>query len=125
MLTLRQGSFEIDQTLRLPLEWNLPLSGAVTQSFALPFSSGAQFGLFNINLGASGDIALEQQMLTKVGSYGRQLGRLCDAVEALIKKVENKNLTKEDTEALKAFQQMAAAIRHAKTSHDPKKYPAD
>jgi hypothetical protein len=108
----------MDRNLRLPLEWNLPLSGAVTQSFALPFSSafssGGQFGLFNINLGSSGDTALEQEMLVKVGSYGRQLGRICDAIEVLIKKVEGKNLTKDDETALRIFQQMAEAIRHTK-----------
>jgi hypothetical protein len=109
----------MDDNFRLPLEWNLPLSGAVTQSFALPFSAGGQFGLFNINLGSSGDTALEQQMLTKVGSYGRQLGRLCDAVEVLLKKAENKNLTPDDERALETFHQMTESIRHTKTSHAP------
>jgi hypothetical protein len=103
--------------VRLPLEWNFPLSGNVTQSFGLPFSNGATFGLFNINMGSSGDAGLEQEMLAKVGSYGRQLGRICDAVEVLIKKVENRNLTKEDEQALRVFGEMAAAIRHTKTSH--------
>jgi hypothetical protein len=78
----------MSETVRLPLQYNFPLSGNVTQSFGLPFANGATFGLFNINLGSSGDAALEQDMLAKVGSYGRQLGRVCDAIEVLIKKTE-------------------------------------
>ncbi len=105
----------MSETVRLPLAWNFPLSGNVTQSFGLPFSSGATFGLFNINMGSSTDAGQEQEILAKVGSYGRQLGRICDAVEALIKKVEKGNLTPDDEKALKDFGEMAAAIKHAKT----------
>ncbi len=108
----------MSENVRLPLEWNFPLSGNVTQSFGLPFSNGATFSLFNINMGSSGDAALEQEMLTKVGSYGRQLGRICDAIEVLIKKIENRNLTPADETALKTFSEMAAAIRHTKAGRN-------
>ena len=42
---------------------------------------GGQFGLININLGKSTDPVLEQQILDDVGSYGRQLGQMGDALE--------------------------------------------
>ena len=47
-----------------------------------------QMGLFNINLGQSGDPALEQRILEEVGSYGRQLGRMGDALKVLLAHVD-------------------------------------
>jgi hypothetical protein len=44
-------------------------------------SQGGQFGLVNINLGKSADPDLEQRILDDVGSYGRQLGRIGEALE--------------------------------------------
>ena len=49
---------------------------------------GAQFGLFNIDLGQSRDPALERTILDEVGSYGRQLGRIGDALEVILKHVD-------------------------------------
>ncbi len=46
-------------------------------------SSGDQFGLININLG-HGNEATERDILHKVGSYGKQLGHLADALEVVI-----------------------------------------
>ena len=46
-------------------------------------SSGDQIGLFNISLG-HGDEDLERKILAQVGSYGRQLGHLADALDVVI-----------------------------------------
>ncbi len=56
--------------------FRLPLSGDVTQTMN-PWNwfvnlFGNQFGLINIDLGKSSDPQLEEQILSDVGSYGRQ-----------------------------------------------------
>jgi hypothetical protein len=49
---------------------------------------GNQFGV-NINLGKSTEPAVERLILDEVGSYGRQLGRIGDALLVLMKKVRD------------------------------------
>jgi hypothetical protein len=61
---------------------------------------GAQFGLFNIDLGQSRDPALERTILDEVGSYGRQLGRIGDALEVILKHVDLGALSKPESEAI-------------------------
>ena len=57
--------------------FKLPLSGDVVQSIN-PFTAwmspvGSQFGLININLGQSSEPKVEEEVLSDVGTYGRQL----------------------------------------------------
>lgn len=86
---------------------NLPLSGDVSQVID-PWTwcmrvFGSQLGLVNINLGKSSDPELEQEILDDVGSYGRQLGQLADAVRVLLSHMSHANFTKEDKVAVDAF----------------------
>lgn len=62
-----------------------PFSGAVNQVIraALLHNLG-QLGLINITTTAAGDAGLERRIVEQVASYGRQLGWLTDAVDALI-----------------------------------------
>lgn len=85
--------------------FRLPLSGDVTQTIN-PWTwmtqlVGNQFGI-NINLGKSSEPALERLILDEVGSYGRQLGRMSDAMRVLIKKARDPNLqfSEDDLKAL-------------------------
>ena len=82
-----------------------PFSGDVTQTIN-PWTwmsqfVGNQFGL-NINLGQSSAPELERLILDEVGSYGRQLGRIGDALLPLIKKARDPNyvLNEDDERAL-------------------------
>jgi hypothetical protein len=95
------------ETFKPQTVWNWPLSGAVTMPITMP-------GI-TVNLGGSGNPAQEQDMLDHVGSYGRQIGWLCDALDVLLKKVDKKPLTKKDEEALETFELMSSAIRFRKT----------
>src|SRR5271169_4554705 len=61
---------------------------------------GAQFGLFNIDLGQSRDPALERRILDEVGSYGRQLGRIGDALGVILNHLDLGALTKAESDAL-------------------------
>jgi len=104
-------------------EFRLPLSGDVTQAinpwFDMFKAFGSQFGLININLGRSPAPEIEQKVLEEVGSYGRQLGRMGDALNVLIEKLEPKlgDLTKEERLALDAFRVMQAEIDQIKSDH--------
>ena len=62
-----------------------------------------QVGLFNINLGASGDPGVEARILDEVGSYGRQLGRLGDALKVLLDHVDLEGLKPEERKAIDAL----------------------
>ena len=61
----------------------MPLSGDVVQSiksWTASFSPmGSQLGVINIKLGQSSAPDVEQEVLSDVGSYGRQIGRIGDA----------------------------------------------
>lgn len=85
----------------------LPLSGDVTQAIN-PLTwflkaSTAQFGFFNINIGKSADPQLEEQILDEVGSYGRQLGQLGDALGVLLNHVDLDGLTPKEQKMIWAF----------------------
>ncbi|MEJ8474962.1 hypothetical protein [Roseibium algae] len=104
-------------------EFKLPLSGDVTQSIN-PWSDmfnayGSQFGLININLGRSSSPQIEQDILREVGSYGRQIGRMGDALTVLIDKLEPKlgDLSKEERLALDVFRVMQVEIDGIKSHH--------
>jgi hypothetical protein len=89
---------------RMP-QFRLPFSGDVTQAINpwtwMSQMIGNQFGV-NINLGQSAEPALERLILDEVGSYGRQLGRIGDAMRVLITKVRDPahQFTPDDIKAL-------------------------
>lgn len=98
----------------------LPLSGDVLQSIN-PWSwylssVGGQFGLVNINLGKSSDPALERQILDEVGSYGRQLGRIGEALQVLLKHVDPAVLDDDEKKTLWAFESQMEEIRRLKAA---------
>ena len=77
-------------------DFRLPLSGDVSQAIN-PWSwffraVGSQIGLININLGKSRDPGLEQRILEDVGSYGRQIGRIGDALRVLLDHADLRHL---------------------------------
>ena len=63
--------------------------------------SFGQFGFININETNSGDPAVEQQVVTQVASYGRQLGWISEALEIIIRHPGLKGLTAADKAKLK------------------------
>ena len=63
------------------------LSGDVTQTF-------------NINLGTSSDPAIEKQVLSDHASYGKQLGRIGEALIVLLKRVDLTDMTQDEEKAI-------------------------
>jgi hypothetical protein len=97
----------------------LPLSGDVMQTIN-PWnwffkSTGGQFGLVNINLGRSADPALEEEILNEVGSYGRQLGRIGDALSVLVKHIRPDDLSDDDKKKIWALESQLADIERVKS----------
>lgn len=93
-----------------------PLSGDVTQAIdtSLVRGIGDQLGFVNINTAGAGDPALEHRIVEEVASYGRQLGRLLDAVDVLVRRDSRGKLTPDDQRALDQLQTMRAEIDAAK-----------
>jgi hypothetical protein len=95
-----------------------PLSGDVMQSIN-PFSwfirSMGQLGLININLGRTPAPEIEERILDDVGSYGRQIGRISDALEVLIDRLDTKDLDEAQREAVILFKAQLAEVRKVKT----------
>lgn len=98
--------------------FNYPWSGDVTQAIN-PWelwirSISSQMGFINIRNVNSGDAAIEQEVVETVASYGRQLGRINDALATLIDKPNLDNLTDKERAAIADFRDMVAAIEVVK-----------
>jgi hypothetical protein len=99
-------------------DFKLPLSGDVMQAIN-PWnwffkSEGGQFGIVNINLGKSANPELEQRILDDVGSYGRQIGRLGEAMEVLLNHVKLERLSTEERGVLEDVRLQLAQVKRLK-----------
>jgi hypothetical protein len=105
--------------------FRLPLSGNVNQTinpWTWMFSSvGSQFGLINIDLGKSSDPELEGRILEDVGSYGRQIGQLGDAIKVLLDHANLKNLKPEEQRAVDAVRSQLTQIDDLKRKRQEEK----
>lgn len=84
-----------------------------------PILPNWSFNMFNVNLGASSNAAVEQEALDKVGSYGRQIGHLAEALELIVERLkllESKELSPQEKDVLKVFLGDVSAIRQIKAS---------
>jgi hypothetical protein len=80
------------------------------------YMQGAQVGLVNIDLGQTAHPEAERKILDEVGSYGRQLGRIGDALEVLLDHVKLDDLTQPEKDALALLRGQLVAVRQAKQS---------
>jgi len=78
------------------------------------YQQGAQFGFVNIDLGQTPQPEVEQAVLEKVGSYGRQLGRIGDALEVLLDHIKLRGLDEREQDALTVLRGQLAEIRQVK-----------
>jgi hypothetical protein len=100
----------IHQERRMPDEdVQLPLSGNITQSI-FPLT---------INVGRSGDQSIEKDALS-IASYGRQLGRIGDALIVLLKHVQLGHLSPDEERAIRKLKAMLNAIADQKEQHGAK-----
>jgi hypothetical protein len=102
--------------------FKMPLSGDVVQSIN-PFTAffspiGSQLGVVNINLGQSSDPDVEQEVLSDVGTYGKQIGRIGDALIVLLAHFHPETpLKPEETAAIDALKDMLNKVADVKAKH--------
>jgi hypothetical protein len=102
--------------------FKMPLSGDVVQSIN-PWTAffspiGSQLGVININLGQSSDPDVEQEVLSDVGTYGKQIGRIGDALIVLLAHFHPQTpLTAEEIAAIDALKQMLNQVAGVKEKH--------
>ena len=97
--------------------FKLPLSGDVSQWIS-PITSWWSGNQISVNLGESGSPEAEAEILRRVGSYGRQLGKITDAMIVLLDHLPKElNLSEKESEALDAFKDMANDIAKIKQNH--------
>jgi hypothetical protein len=78
------------------------------------YQQGAQFGFINIDLGQTPHPEAEEAILNEVGSYGRQLGRIGDALEVLLRHVKLDDLSQAEQDSLDILKGQLAAVRQVK-----------
>ena len=78
------------------------------------YNQGSQFGIVNISLGNTPRPDIERKLLEEVGSYGRQIGRIGDALEMLMRHVDRKQLSREERDVLAILEGQLAAVRKLK-----------
>jgi hypothetical protein len=96
--------------------FKLPLSGDVSQ-WINPITSWWSGNQISVNLGESGSPEAEAEILRRVGSYGRQLGKIDDVLTVLITHLDRTSLSPLETEAINEFEDMAKQIGKIKRSH--------
>ena len=104
------------ETVYLPLQ----MAPWAPTSLNQPILPNWSFNLFNVNMGASTNAAIEQEALQTVGSYGKQIGHLAEALEVIIgnlQLLESHELSQSDKDALRVFLGDVAAVRKIKASH--------
>jgi hypothetical protein len=73
-----------------------------------------RWSFINIELGQTPHPEIEQMILDEVGSYGRQLGRIGDALQVLLDHLQLKGLTAAEQDALDVLRGQLAQIRMVK-----------
>jgi hypothetical protein len=106
-----------------PFNWFAPFSGSVTQAIN-PWSwsydnAVGQVGLVNINMGRSSNPQLEQRILDEVGSYGRQLGRVSEALEVVLDQLKLGRLNDEQKAAMDDFRHQMDEVKRLKAKAPP------
>ena len=107
--------------------FKLPLSGDVAQTinpWTLFFNPAGQFGLINISLGQSSAPEVEQEVLSDVGTYGKQLVRIGDVLAVLLKHFHPAEpLTADETQAIDALNEMLPDRFIKQKHHQPAMSP--
>ena len=97
--------------------FKFPLSGDVTQAIN-PWSwwlrMMSQIGFININMTKSSDPQMERQIIENVAGYGKQLGRIIEALDAMIDHTNSTGWSAEQKKALQEFTEIAREVAAVK-----------
>jgi hypothetical protein len=74
-----------------------------------PITNWSRFISPSVNFGVNiEDAPVEEQVLNGVGSYGKQINRINDALTVLLLRLDRQSLTPLEAEAVRQFESMAA-----------------
>jgi len=97
--------------------FKLPLSGDVTQAIN-PWNwwlrMMSQIGFININLTKSSDPRMERQIIENVAGYGKQLGRIIEALDAMVHHTDSTGWSAEQKKAIEEFTDIAREVAAVK-----------
>ena len=82
---------------------------------AAGFLQGAQFGVYRARADCHPET--EQVILDEIGSYGRQIGRIGDTIEVLLKQLDRSRLSDAEKEVIAVFEGQLAQVRSIKRSN--------
>jgi|SoiMetStandDraft_5_1073268.scaffolds.fasta_scaffold111241_2 hypothetical protein len=104
--------------------WTWPLGGDVTQWIRTSWikSLSDQTGFININNVRAGDPEVERRIIEDVASYGRQLGRIMEALDVVIGHLrlgERTDLTADERHALEDFSDLVRQVQMLKGDTSP------
>jgi hypothetical protein len=104
--------------------WTWPLGGDVTQWIRTSWikSLSDQTGFININNVRAGDPEVERRIIEDVASYGRQLGRIMEALDVVIGHLrlgERTDLTADERHALQDFSDLVRQVQMLKGDTSP------
>lgn len=102
----------------MPQSFNLALAPSQLTQTINPWSwTFGDISLFTVNLGQSSDPAFEARVLEQVGTYGRQIGRIGEALEVLIRGLDLTALDAADAAALQALRDQVREVKRLKSQH--------
>lgn len=73
-----------------------------------------QIGLINVNIGETKYPETERAILNEVGSYGKQIGHIAEALEVLVRHLDTADLSQKEQDALDVLKGDLAQIRGIK-----------
>jgi anaerobic glycerol-3-phosphate dehydrogenase len=91
---------------------------AVHQPDHLILQPDRQYGLINITIGQSSAPDVEKDVLSDVGSYGKQIGQVADALLVVIEHLEaHPGQALGDNKAIAAFKELMHSVATVKERH--------
>ena len=115
-------------TFKLPL--SVDVAQAISPWTAFMSPMGGHLGPINVTIGQSSEPAVEADALSAVASYGKQLGRIGDALIVLLAHFRPAiPLTEEETAAIDDLKELLGRIADVKDKHKrkamrPRPHPA-
>lgn len=97
----------------------MPIQLQAPSNLTQPILPNWSFNLLNVNLGRSGNPAVEQMALENIGSYGRQIGHVAEALEVIVRRLnlmESNALSQKEKDVLQVFLGDVSGIRQIKAS---------
>ena len=98
--------------------FNLALAPSQLTQTINPWSwTFGDMSLFTVNLGQSSDPHFEARVLEQVGSYGRQIGRIGEALEVMLEHLIRSEPSLAEQPAIEDLRRQLSEVAKLKTAH--------